>query len=481
MADTPLFEGFEGATYDDWRKEAERELKGKSFDEYLVWNSTDGVSIDAYYDAAVAKDLPVFAGNTRPNSYWDITADVYIDDDIAKANKHALEALQGGASAIRFVGNYLSDQQEMEALLENIQIEIIGLHFDCGEANPLIYYMLQSEVERRGLTMQQMNVVIGYDPLGDYTYRGYADYPELENFKVAASLINTAILDGDSINVITINGRHFHNAGASAVQELAFALAQAAEYFNRLTDLNVHADAIAARINFNMAVGSSYFIEIAKLRALQILWKNLLDAYKAKGTAFITAETSKWNKSIYSAQTNMLRETTEVMAAVIGGCNAFVAEPFDAAYKKPDTFSRRIARNVQLVAKYESFLDKVADPLAGSYYVEQLTNKLAEAAWQAFQDVDANGGYLRCLKDGYIQKEIDKTCKMRDKLIKDKKISFVGVSNYVEKDERMLHKIKKEIKEDKFKPELLVKPLQFYRGPGIVEIDLLQKERVLKN
>lgn len=472
-----LFDDFTPADYGKWRTEAERELKGKSFDEFLVWNN-EGISVDAYYTAESlqGKTLPVL--NNRENNYWDIIAEVPIEDDIAKANKHALEALQGGASGIRFTGNYLSDQSEMHALLEGIQIEIIALYFDCGEANPLIHFMVQEEVESRGLKMEQMTISIGLDPLGDYTARGYADYPEGENYKVAASLVNSAIGEKGNAKLITVNGRHFHNAGASATEELAFSLAQANEYMHRLTDLKLDAKEVAQRMQFSMAIGSAYFVEIAKLRALKMLWANLCAGYGIEVECSIIAETSKWNKSIYAAQTNMLRSTTEVMAAIVGGVNAFVTEPFDATYKRPDSFSRRQARNTQLVAKYEAFMDKIADPLAGSYYVEQLTEKLATAAWALFQDVEKNGGYLSSLKSGFIQTTINNTCKKRDKLIKDRKISFVGVSNYIDKDEKMLKKIKKEVKEDKFAPELQIKPLAFYRGPGIVEIDLFQKERV---
>jgi methylmalonyl-CoA mutase len=472
-----LFDEFDPADYGKWRIEAERELKGKSFGEFLMWQH-EGLEIDAYYtaDSLNAIELPVL--NNRENNFWDIVADIAIEDDIAKANKHALEALAGGASGLRFTGNYLSDQNEMQALLEGIQIEIISLQFDCGEANPLIYYMLKEEVGRRGLEMEQMNVSIALDPLGDYTARGYADYPEQENYKVAAGLINSAVGETGKLTLLGVNGRHFHNAGASAIQELAFSLAQANDYLSKLTTLKLDAAEVAKRMHFSMAVGSSFFIEIAKLRALRILWANVTAAYGAEVEATVYAEASKWNKSIYAAQTNMLRNTVETMAAVIGGVNAFSTEPFDTTYKRSDTFSRRQAQNTQLVVKYESFLDKVADPLGGSYYVEQLTNKLAQAAWALFQDVEKEGGYMACLKSGYIQKAIEATCKKRDKLIKDRVINFVGASNYVDKDEKMLRKIKKEVKEDKFAPELYIKPLAFYRGPGIVEIDLLQKERV---
>lgn len=477
MAIDNLLAEFDSNTYEQWHKEAERELKGKSFDEFLVWNN-EGISVNAYYHVGSVNPAKLPVLNNRESNYWDITVEVPIEDDIAKANERALEALKGGASALRFTGNYLSDQHEMHGLLEGIQIEIIGLHFDCGEANPLIYYMLKEEVESRGLSMQQMNICIGLDPLGDYTARGYADYPEPENFKVAAGLLKSADDDKGNAKLLAVNGRHYHNAGASAVQELAFSLAHAAEYFDRLTNLKLSPEMVAKHIHFNMAVGSHYFVEIAKLRALRILWQNLCAAYKTEATCTVVGETSKWNKSIYSAQTNMLRNTTETMAAVIGGVDAFVADAFDNTYKRTDPFSRRQARNTQLVAKFESFLDKVPDPLAGSYYVEELTHKLAQAAWALFQEVEERGGLLACLKDNFIQAQIAQTCKTRDKLIKDRKIPYVGVSNYVDKEEKMLKKIKKEVKEDKFKPELTIKPLAFYRGPGIVEIELFQKERV---
>jgi len=267
-----------------------------------------------------------------------------------------------------------------------------------------------------------------------------------DNFAEASQLIKTAKAQLPLYDVITVNGQYYHNAGAHAVQELAFVLAHGVEYLSQLTDRGLHIDDIAQRMQFTMAVGSDYFLEIAKLRALKMLWSAIVQKYQpkhAESTVInIHAITSQRNKTIYDPHVNMLRTTTEAMSAAIAGVNSITILPFDTSYRKGDGFSYRIARNQQIVLKHESYFDKVVDPSAGSYYIENITESIGEAAWQLFADIEGRGGFIKAVESGFIRDEIEKTCQKRDMEIAIRRQISVGVNQYPNPDEKMLDKIR---------------------------------------
>ncbi|MFW6157664.1 MAG: methylmalonyl-CoA mutase family protein, partial [Balneolaceae bacterium] len=235
--------------------------------------------------------------------------------------------------------------------------------------------------------------------------------------------------------------RLYHNAGGSIIQELAIALATGNEWIARLTDLEVPAGVVASHLHFTFAVGSNYFPEIAKLRAFRLLWEQVtgqyLDEEDGKARAYIHAETSGWNKTLYDAHNNILRSTTEALSAVIGGCDSLTVRPFDEPLHTPGAFSRRIARNSQLILREEAYADKVVDPAAGSYYIETLTDKIAEKAWSEFQEIEKLGGMMKALEQRYIQKEIDKWRRQRDRDIAMRNRVFVGVNQHPNPDEQI--------------------------------------------
>lgn len=467
-----LFDDFVPQTYTDWLTEVTKELKDKALDDFLTFKTDDDITLNSFYTNATN---PINLPN-KPNNHWALAAEVVIDDDIAKANKRALEELKGGASAIRFKGNYVSEQAELDGLLADIQFDIIDLHFDCDEANALLYYILPETCNSRGIDTTAIKGSFYFDPLGDLTARGYADYPEAEAFRVLASILNDNQLP--NFKTLNVNAKHFHNAGATTVQELAYTLAHTAEYFIRLGENRVNPATIAEKLQFTIAIGGNYFLEIGKIQALNILWFNLLKYYNLTFTSpIIFAETALANKTVYGAQTNMLRATTEVMAAAVGGVNTILVNPFDDTYKRSDTFSRRIARNTQLVAAYESFLTRVANPLNGAYYVSEITNSLVDKAWELFLEIEKQGGFLACLKNGSIQQAIKQSAQSKIADAKDKKSVFVGANKYVDSNERMLHKITKTVTEDKFAPTKTVEPLEFVRFVSAAEADNLALEK----
>jgi methylmalonyl-CoA mutase len=218
---------------------------------------------------------------------------------------------------------------------------------------------------------------------------------------------------------------HLHDTGAHAVQELGWALAEGVERMNTLT-ASMSVDEAAAQIEFVYAVGSSYFVEIAKLRAARMLWAQAMASFhpvnSASCSARIHVRTSRLNKSVYDNYTNLLRVTTEAMSAVLGGCDTLAVEPFG--------FVPHLAVGVQRVLREESHLDVVADPAGGSYYIEALTDALARDAWKLFQSVEAEGGYSASLVAGTIDKALDATRAARRKAVSSRRRTLVGVNNY---------------------------------------------------
>ena len=247
--------------------------------------------------------------------------------------------------------------------------------------------------------------------------------------------------------MLTIGGTLFNNAGSNIVQELGFSLAAANELMAKLTERGCDATLVAKNLVFNLAIGGNYFMEIAKIRAARMLWSKIAEQYKPSCDcalkAYINSTSSTWNKSIFDPYVNMLRTTTETMSAAIAGADSISTAPFDVTFKQADDFSYRIARNQQLLLKEESYLDKIVDPAAGSYYIENLTDSIAQYAWQQFLAVEEKGGFAKAIREGYVQDEIAKTAQQRDMDIATRKTTILGTNQYPNLTETMNAKIEK--------------------------------------
>lgn len=223
----------------------------------------------------------------------------------------------------------------------------------------------------------------------------------------------------------------YQNAGANITQQLAYALAQANEYLNHFNG------AIGNEIVFNVAVGTNYFFEIAKLKALRVLWNSLAQEYNCKTTCHIITTPSKRNKTIYDYNTNMLRTTTECMSAILGGADTVDNLPYDAIFHKDNEFGERISRNQLLILKNESYLNKVSNPTDGSYYIENLTHQLADKALELFKDIERQGGLLTQLKEGTIQRKIKEAAQKEQQLFDDGKEVLLGTNKHPNPNDKM--------------------------------------------
>ncbi len=444
-----LFTEFAPNTMQEWLDKVNVDLKGADFNRRLVWKTNEGFSVQPMYRLENMADLknldclpgeyPFVRGKNKDHNNWFIRQDIRVDN-VAEANKKALEVLGKGVDSIGFVitGCKEFTKEEMVLLLKDICLECIEINFviECKKCG--IINTFKAVVADRGVDPAKMQGGINIDPLTELTLKGKicCEDPFAGLQKI------TAEMDGfKHFKTIEVGGYVFNNAGASIVQELGFSLAAGAEYLDKLTDAGMSIEKVAPRIRFHFATGSKYFIEIAKLRAARYLWAHIVKVYQPCCDSIcamsIHAETSTWNKTVYDPNVNMLRTQTETMSAVLGGVDSFTVRPFDDVFDDPTDFSERIARNQQLLLKEESHFSKIVDAAGGSYYIEELTGYIIEAAWKLFIEVQEQGGYMEALKKGFVQAAVKATAHARDLDIANRKENLLGTNQFPNFNEKI--------------------------------------------
>lgn len=299
---------------------------------------------------------------------------------------------------------------DMRALIRDLPVYRSAVHFrGASFALPLLANFLAA-VKASKADPGEIQGSVDYDPLATLITTGEARGSREELFFEVASVVQEASRLLPQFRVLSIQGGPYLEAGGSAVQEIAFVLAALTEYLRGLRTGGLSLDVALPRMQVQFGVGSTYFMEIAKLRAARLLISRVVGAFLGEGAAVpalpVISRAADFNKAIYDPHTNLLRSTTEAMAAALGGADAIILPPFDSSYRIPDATSLRLARNIQLLLKHEAYLDKVADPAAGAYLFESLTDSLAHEAWGLFQKVEAMGGFLSAAANGFLKEEI---------------------------------------------------------------------------
>lgn len=485
MADKQkLFNEFPPVSTSAWEQKIEQDLKGADYEKKLIWKTLEGIKVRPYYRAEDLADQeyldglpgkpPYVRGNATGANDWLIRQDIILDD-IAEANKKSLFVLDRGITSLGFITTppagkqLLHDQNDFSQLLKDIYFECIHLNFVCGGDAPQIVKMLDAERRTKSIDQENIFGAVDFDPLGYLTTSGNWSADEHTDMQQAAGLVKFTAENLPQYRVLGINGYFLSNAGASIVQELGYSLAMAAEYFRKLTDSGLSPDLISRHIQLNLGVGTNYFMEIAKIRAMRYLWAKLAGAFQPESDAALKADihsiTSEWSQTIYDPYVNVLRATTESMAAVIGGTDSLTVRPFTYAYKPTTKFSGRIARNIQIILKEEAYLGKIKDPGAGSYYIENLTNSLIEEAWQILLKTEDAGGYLSALKKGIVQEDIKTTADKRRELIATRREVLLGTNQYPNAAEEAGREIDRLRAFPEEKQEAtIVAPIKKYRG-----------------
>lgn len=453
-----LFEEFPPVSTEDWEQVIKRDLKGADYKQKLRWETGEGVAPLPFYrrDDWVQINrrnrIPKKQAEGNANA-WEIREPIFAGD-IESANSQARHALKRGADALQFhltvrrtegmlggdlQGLPIQNQQAFSELLQQISFDDTPLHFDAGLASPALLAMLWNETQHRNYEPEKVQATFSYDPFVYVLQNG--QYPkereELEGD--IQQLFQFSAQNLPAVRPLAVDARPYHNAGGTIVEELGLATAAASEYLSMLTENGFDIDTASERLHFSFSVGSNYFLEIAKFRAARLLWENLVEAYggdPGSGT-YLHGETSRWNKTLYDPYSNLLRTSTEGMSAAIAGCDSVTILPFDEHFRRPDEFSRRIARNQQIIFSEEAYLDKVEDPAAGSYYIEKLTEDLGHAAWDLFKEIEGEGGLLKAIENGTVQSALRETQQKRDQAIAKRGRIFVGTNQYSNPDEQM--------------------------------------------
>ena len=454
MEDNKLFSEFPPVSTEKWEEVINKDLKGADYEKKLVWKTIEGFKVKPYYRAEDLEGLeyldsnpgqkPFTRGKHADNNVWEVRQDIHIQD-LKEANRIALDAVERGATALGFCAKGIKSLDDMATLFKGIYINAVSINFMCSEDYLSLLKLYVEYAKQQGFNPADLQGSCAFDPFRYALKHGRFHRGEEGDFQMAKELVDYAHDNLPAFRVLTVHGSALHNAGANIVQELGFSLAAANELVARLSDLGVKVHRVASRIELNVGIGSTYFMEMAKIRAARLLWSKVIEQYQPECDCaynlFINATTSSWNQSLYDPYVNMLRSTTEAMSACIAGADSISVLPFDNAYKEADDFGYRIARNQQLLLKEESYLDKIADPAAGSYYIENLTDQIARGAWDNFLKIEEMGGFCKAIRQGYVQDEVEKTAHQRDLDIATRKTTILGTNQYPNLLEKMGEKV----------------------------------------
>lgn len=465
LKDAPLhlLDTFPAVADESWRAAVEADLKGADFDKKLVWQTFEGLKVQPYYRGPALEGLgylesapgqqPWHRGPSPDGNAWSIVQEVASPQPLA-ANAAAREALEGGADGVCFVcepvekgvrGVNLQTLDDMSALLGGLPLDRAEIHIQAKSfALPLLGSLLAA-LEESKADPAALRGSVDYDPLADLIRQGAISGSREEIFFQTAKVLEYCAANLPRLRVLSIQGGVWLEAGGSAVQEIAFVLAALSCYLNGLRERGAGLETLLPRLQVQFSVGSTYFMEIAKLRTARMLIARVLGAYLGDGVAVpavpVLARGASFYKALYDPHTNLLRATTEAMAAAIGGADAIVAPPFESVYRNPDATALRLSRNIQLLLKHEAYLDKVADPAAGSYLFETLTDSLAAASWKLFQEVEAMGGFLSAAANGFLQREIAAVASKKRQAIASRRQVLLGVNQYPNLQEAALGRL----------------------------------------
>ena len=440
-----LFSDFSPVSTEKWMEKVTADLKGADFEKKLVWKTNEGFKVKPFYRMedleglkttdALPGEFPYLRGTKKDNNAWLVRQENEVHC-AKEANAKALEILNKGIDSLSFHINGKDLTAEfIETLLNDIHAECVELNFSTCQgcvvdlANLLVAYFTKKNYD-----LKKLKGSINYDFFNKMLTRG----KEKGDFIAISKALLDAVEALPLYRVLTVNALSLNNAGAYIFQELGYALAWGNEYINKLVEAGVPALTIAKRIKFNFGISSNYFLEIAKFRAARMLWANIVASYfgetcdecRCAAKMRIHAETSTFNLTFFDAHVNLLRTQTEAMSAALGGVDSMTVTPFDKTYQMPDDLSERISRNQQLLLKEESHFDKVIDPSAGSYYIENLTVAIAEQAWKLFLAVEEAGGFYAALKAGTVQAAVNENNKARHKAVAQRREVLLGTNQF---------------------------------------------------
>jgi methylmalonyl-CoA mutase len=446
----PLLSEFPAHDPEQWRAAAEALLKGTSFESALVSRTYEGIDIPPILMRGDIADLPQLAHvpgfdslvrGSRPAGFlaagWEVSQELRASTS-AELNTLIHEGFAGGQSELNIVladdgqpGLQIRQSAELITALDGVILDAVSIWWQPQGDGLCLSAHFFDAVNSLGTDPASLRGGFQDDPLGELLQRGTLTQSLENRFNRMAGLTAHCARHAPQLQTICAVGDVHHNAGASVTQELAHVIATAVSYIEEMRDRGLDPAIVMPRIRIRLAVGSDIFMEIAKIRAARCLWSRIASIYGVTDApVHIHASTSRWNKSLDEAYTNLLRVTAEAFAAVVGGADSLHIGPFDEITSASDAFSRRIARNLHAILREECGLDRVIDPAGGSYSVEWLTHRVAEQSWDLFRAIERRGGMIAAIAEGSAQRDVASTAEAKLADVRSRKQRLVGVNAY---------------------------------------------------
>lgn len=470
---------FPSHSYEEWKSAAEVLLKGAPFEKKMLTPTYEGITLKPLYrkddvPASAKKVVPGAGEKLRSSSVeghllsgWEVSQELPYSTakefnrvahlDLSRGQTELnilldLAVLEGQDADyshplnVGHCGLSVSSTNDIAHALTGVDLTHTSLYWRVGASALPIASLFFAYVQKKGASLKNLHGCFEADPLGMAAWRGELPMSLDRAFDEMAFFTKYCATEAPQLQTIGVQGHPYLNGGASSTQELACVVATGVAYLRELEKRGVGIDTAAPRMRFGLSIGQNFFMEIAKLRALRILWAKVIEAMGGNETsksAYIHARSSIWNKTVFDPFVNVLRGTTEAFSAVLGGANGIHVSTYDEVIRQPDDFSRRLARNTQLVLRDECDLTRVIDPAGGSYYVEWLTAEIASKAWTLIQEIDAAGGMISALSAGLPQKWVAETAKQKTDSVEKRRDVIVGTNTYPNPKEQLLEERKK--------------------------------------
>jgi len=467
MAKNPLLDEFPVPDLNQWREEVERLLKGAPFAKKMFTGTLEGITVDPMYTKANDATLPwaenfpgqwPFLRGARADgsssSSWLVAQELLLPT--AQEFNNALRSdLKRGQTAVNLVldlagimgldpdqapadsvgrdGTSIAAMADLEVALDGVDLAKIPLFIQAGSAALPVAALLLSLLEKQGKDSSCLKGCIGCDPVYGLVEKGQLPLGLERMYDELAVMTRWASVEAPDLKTLPVYEDPWHNGGADSALSLALILSTAVQNLRAMEERGLPVESAASAVQFHLSIGSDFFMEIAKVRALRLLWSDVLAAAgcpEVAASVKIHARTSRRTQTVLDPHVNLLRVTTQAMSAVLGGVDSLHTSPFDEVDSLPDEFSRRIARNVQLVLSHECHFDQVQDPAGGSWYVENLTARLAEKSWEIFQEVEAAGGIIEAMQSGLVQEKVGASEALRKNRLAKRQDVLVGTNQY---------------------------------------------------
>jgi methylmalonyl-CoA mutase len=459
---------FETIDRSAWQREVEADLKGVPFSKRMISQSYEGIELEALYTEEVfattgnpggLPGYPPFVRGTQPLGNvltgWDIRQEQGHPDP-ADANVRILEDLNGGVTSIDLRldgaarhgldaddpraaeltgrdGVSISSVADLGLLTHGVKLEIAGFHFDAGAAFLPVASLYVALAKEKGVPLSELRGGFNADPLKALARDGYLPMPLNTALRQMADLAAWTAENAPHMTAVEVSSAPYHNAGATAVADVAFAIGTGIDYLRALTDAGLDIETAARQITFSMGLGCRFYLAIAKIRAIRRLWADVVSASGGSAQAqkmVLRVATGRRVLTTRYPSLNILRNTVASYAGAVAGADIITTAPFDAPNGLPTEVSRRNARNTQLILAEECHLGQVIDPAGGSWYIEWYTNEVAKRAWKMLQQVEAQGGMIQAVVDGWVAEQIKPTEAAREKDIATRKVAVIGVSEH---------------------------------------------------